>query len=622
MPKFNITTPSGQTVQVEGATQFDAMNSLLGQSGPDVSQLGSFGRGAAGMIPLGDQAYAGIASLAEHKPYNQERQEIAQEVQADKDTNPGARLAGQVAGVAAPIALTAGVAAPETLLGAAGQGALFGGASGAGKAIDTLASGGSGADAASDVALGAGTGALGGVAGQAAGNLLSKATSSLVPSADELSANATAGILGGTPRQIRSLPGKNPVETLNHMGDVIRGAKVGDAPVFSMGDRLPDRLEKFIALQQQAGKTIGDTIENAGVEPVSAQPIIDSLSTSMKFPTPDEKAHLESVIEKVKTYADENGQLPFQRLQQLKTDIGADAFHGQGNPVLQNAYHVINDIQDSELDKASSIINKPEFDQAKKQYQVMSRAVPMLKMGVARELGNKAAVTVPLAATATGHPLIGAAALMKPRLEQIAKNAVFGATGSVPKEVGNAVSRIPSMAGAASAAQQIPEVKAQTDLHLEHPAMAPWRQAFTKNAAQAKDPGEVAKANAVTDFTLSQRDPAYAKAKQTAAESPASPATPKQEPTKMAEGGIVAPIGDEPNLKPSLMNRIMDYKGSPAFGSTLPGLEKMAHKAEGDVEAPDTTLARSSVPEAPIETPWQEQLKAYIMKNKGNDGAN
>ncbi len=606
MAKFTIHQPSGQAVVVEAPSQEAALDQVLNASGPDVSALGSFGRGATGMIPLGDQAYAGVAGLAEHKPYLQERQEMQKEVEADKEQNPGARLAGQVAGVAAPIVATAGLAAPETLLGAAGQGALFGGAAGAGKAIDTLAGGGSGTEAAGDVALGAGVGAAGGAAGQAVGNLISKAGSALVPSADELSANATAGILGGTPRQVRSLPGKNPVETLNHMGDVIRGAKVGEAPLFSMGDRLPDRLEKFIAMQKQAGKVIGDTIENAGIEPVSAQPIMDTLASSTKFPTPDEKAHLDSVISMVKSYADKDGKLPFTRLQELKTDLGKEAFHGEGNPILQNAYHVITDVQDANLDKAANIINKPAFTQAKQQYQVMSRALPMLKMGVARELNNKASLTVPMAAAATGHPVLGVGALMKPRLEQMAKGAAFGLTGQIPAAVGNAVSRVPSMGGAMAASKAVPEVPIVTDVHLNHPSMAPWRETFQKNAAQAKDPAEIAKSHAVTDFTLSQRDPAYAKAKQTAAESPEM----GQETTKMADGGLVSPEKDN-----SLLSSLRD--NSPEAAGNLKGLQNVANQiAHPESSAPVRTTAPQDEMHQPFNPQLEERLKAFLMKSK------
>jgi hypothetical protein len=78
-------------------------------------------------------------------------------------------------------------------------------------------------------------------------------------------------------------------------------------------------------------------------------------------------------------------------------------------------------------------------------------------------------------------------------------------------------------------------------IDTNHPALAPWRPTFQKNAASATNAGEVQKANAVTDFVLSQRDPAYAAAKQKMAENPSpSPAETSQNPAKMADGGVVA----------------------------------------------------------------------------------
>lgn len=567
------------------------------------SVLGAAGRGAAGMIPLGEQAVAGATSLATHKTYAEERQALRDRIKQDIDTQPEARLAGQVAGVVAPIVATAGMAAPETLLGAAGQGALFGGAFGAGNAIDTMASGGSGMQAAGDVALGAATGAAGGAAGYGAGKLLGKAASTILPSPDEVKAHAIAGVVGGTPRQFRALPGKDPLKTINEMGDVLKGATVGGKPLVEAFEQYPDRLRKFIALQEQSGKVIGDTIESAGVEPIGVQPIVDSLNGSMKIASPPEQAHMASVIDHLKTYANADGKIPFQSLQKLKSTIGDQAFHGQGNPVLQNAYHVISDVQDAELEKASSIINKPGFDQAKKQYQAMSRFLPMLKMAVTKEVAGKSNLVVPGAALVTGHPIVAGGALLKPRLEQMMSGTMFKAAGSIPAGVGESMSKLPMVAGSIAATSQIP---APTDLHLKHPSMAPWKPTFDKNAANAKDPGEVAKSHAVTDFTLSQRDPAYAKAKQEAVDNPQKE---EETPTKMAEGGLIAEIKDAfTNTEP--------IKG---MGSTLEGLHnvmagntKPEPKPEPEAVQvyPKNEFHRSMNPQL------EEQLKAYLMGAK------
>ncbi len=75
-----------------------------------------------------------------------------------------------------------------------------------------------------------------------------------------------------------------------------------------------------------------------------------------------------------------------------------------------------------------------------------------------------------------------------------------------------------------------------TSINVNHPALAPWKATFDKNAATAKDTGEIQKSQAITDFVLSQRDPAYAAAKQKMSDNPTES---NQEPTKMAEGGVV-----------------------------------------------------------------------------------
>ncbi len=604
MPKFTITPPAGAPVTVEAPSREAALDQVLDAQGPNVSALGSFGRGATGMIPLGNQAYASIAGLAEHKPYEQERQELNQEIAADKETNPGSRLVGQAAGLAAPIIATGGLAAPETLGGAALQGAGFGGLYGAGNAIDTLSRGGSGAQAAGDVAMGAGFGAAGGAAGHGIGQLLgglgrkaavtasklggeegaipvaaqvgeqaaeaapkaaeaatpiaSEAPAAVqgkqgfFPSPEELRAEILAGNLGGSPRQLRAMPGKDIVQSLNHMGDIIKANSTSDNPLIGMTDRYSDRLRKFVALNQKSGKTIGNFIENAGAPPMPTADLASQIQNSAKFLNPSDQAQLQSVIGELDKYSalDKTpGAISFKRLQQLKGDLGDTAFHGQGNPVLQGAYHVISDAQENEIEKLGPAINKPEFMRAKEAYQMTSRAIPMLRMATARSLAKGySAFGAPLAALVTGHPVAALGTLLKEPLQRAAGAAAFGAP-----EIGETLGAVPSAVGA-QAAKAAPVAKAVTDIPLNHPSMAPWRKFFIPDPNNPQkmadggvvqpqeplDPAEIEKHNTVADFTLSQRDPAYAKAKQEALDNPQAEAEPKQ----MADGGVVT-SGDD-----------------------------------------------------------------------------
>lgn len=544
----------------------------------DTSALGAAGRGAVGMLPLGKQAYAGIESMVDNKPYVDKRHELEKDIESDIANHPGARLAGQAAGVVAPALLTGGA---STLGGTIAEGAAIGAGFGTGNAIDTLATGGSGAKAAGDVALGTLVGGAGGAAGRAAGNLIGKAASPFVNSQDELMAEATAGILGGTTRQIRSLPGKNPVQTLTKLGQDMGKYHVNGEPLIQVTDQMPARLDKFIALQKQAGQTIGDTIKSSNVEPIAVKPIVDELSTALKFATPDDQVQMQAVMNQINQYAEKNGTIPFERLQQLKGELGDRAFHGQGDPVLQAAYHTVSDVQDRELEKVSSVINKPAFDDAKNAYQMTSRAIPMLRMAVSKEIGGKTNILVPGAALLSGHPLVAAGALAKNRLSQMGSGAMFKALPMLPENAGAAVAGVPGMAGAQAGGAAVeqnmgethpvpgrgtpsPSATAPTTLNINHPALAQWKPMFQQNAKTAKNPGEVEKSHAVTDFILSQRDPGYAAAKKKASEEPVS----ENRPAKMAEGGIVAELKENFG------------KPVPGFGSTLEGLANVMKGAK------------------------------------------
>lgn len=654
MAQFTVHPPSGQPVTVEAPSQEAALDQVLSATGPDVSTLGSFGRGAVGMLPLGEQAYAGIAGLAEHKPYTQERQELTQEIQADKDTNPGARLAGQAAGVVLPTIATAGLAAPETLGGAALQGAGIGGLFGAGNAIDTLASGGSGARAAGDVALGAGVGAAGGVAAKTLGEFLgglgkkgtlegeavsgiphpSSAIETAPNAASEssmingrgvsvpsgkmsgptMSASAEAGgaeahipagspnpiistgeagglpgngysetvntpaasdselrarqaiqMWGASPGQVRKLPGKDLAQTVNHMVDVAEANSTPENNLFALTDRYADRARKFQALHDKTGKAIGDMIEGAKVEPIPANQVADNvLKQSIKLPTAQQKADLQELAAQIKGYADPSGNLDFKRLHQLKGDIGETAFAGQGNDVKQGAYHVISNLQEAEMNKVGAI-NIPAFKNLKQTYEMTSRVTPMLRRATAKSLTGRPSLTELL----SGHPIEALSKLGGERLEGIKNVVGFKVANALDK--GNLGSVSPGVAGA-GAAGAVPE-KMPTDVLLNHPALAKYRRPFAQAAAQAKDAGEAQKSEAVTAFKLSQTDPHFVKAQEEARANPTA-----QEPKKMAEGGIVM------SPDKSLLSRFKDNFSGPTrgFGSTLSGLETMAHKAAGE----------------------------------------
>lgn len=577
---------------------------------PSTSALGAAGRGAVGMIPLGEQAYAGIESLVDNAPYIEKRKELEKDIESDKANYPAARLAGQAAGVIAPALLTGGASLPG---GVVTEGAAMGAGFGAGKAIDTLASGGSGAQAAGDVALGTLTGAAGGAAGKALGNVVSKTAKPFVNSQDEILAEATAGILGGNTRQIRNLPGKNPVETLIKMGGDMSKYTVNGEPLVAITDQMPARLNKFLNLEEQSGKTIGDIIKSANVKPLSTAPIGEEMQAALKFATPDDQAQMKAVLEQVQKYANPDGTISFDRLHQLKREIGNRAFEGEGNAALKAAYNVVSDVQERELEKVSSAVNMDAFDQAKNAYWLTSRAVPMLRLAVSKEIGGKTNLIVPGAALLAGHPLVAAGALAKNRLAQMGSGAVFKGVQALPENVGEVAANLPGKIGGQVGGAQVQQNMGETKpvpgsktspiahenepnkLNLDHPAMAQWKGIFEQNASTAKDPGEVEKAHAVTDFVLSQRDPAYAAAKKKMkdeSQAPAAPVAPAAPaPIKMAEGGMI-PDKNDPN----------------AMGN-LRGLQELANKI---------TKKKPAEPKQkePFNLDFSDKLRAFLEERK------
>lgn len=661
-----------------GHMDFSALGAVpaVGGAGDEgeTSTLGAAGRGAVGMIPLGEQAYAGIESLVDKTPYIKERQELQKDIEADKAAHPGARLAGQAAGLLGPAILTGGASAPESIAAAAGEGALVGSAFGAGNAIDTVAGGGTGKDAAVDVAKGAALGGAGGAAAKLLGKFFAKTpslemeaveggiphpTAALAPTAgesiaagesptmmgvgrslpmgeakgplamagnapeippsvpsspvqgaapsipaagapglpvsdNELRARMLVQTLGGSARQVRKLPGKDLVQTLNKMGDIFE-----EHNVISPLDRFNDRLKKFQTLHDRAGKTIGETVDSANIEPIQVQPLVDALAQARKFPSPLQEQQLKAAADQIKRYAGPEGTLSFQRLHQLKVDIGKEAFEGQGDPILQAAYHVVGNAQDEALEKVGQQVNKPAFDKAKAAYQATERALPMLRMANAKSLVNKPSLTELL----SGHPIAAMSSLVKEPITRAANAIGFKASGAInPGAIGEALGSSGSKTAASASASR---------LNIDHPALAQWKPVFQKSAENAKNPGEMEKSHTVTDFILSQRDPAYAKAKQMAADEPIAEHTPGIKPIGMAEGGVVQ---EETQEEKDLRHN---------FGSNLEGfanqLKHPTHEARPTAAPlPSGTNARFHEPFNPE---FADKLRAFLEERKEAEDA-
>lgn len=661
----------GATPAHTGKIDFSAIGGVpaVGQDEPtdETTALGAAGRGAVGMIPLGNQAYSALTSTVEGKPYVQERKELEKEIQADIENHEPARLAGQAAGIVAPALVTGGSSVPESLLGAAGQGAAVGAGFGAGNAIDTLASGGSGAKAAGDVALGAGLGAAGGAVGEKLAGLAEKA----VPGVEEFAAKKAAQSVGMGSDELGNMSQQELVDT---------GKMLMDKNIVKPGASTQEMFDTAKALHENYGEKIGQ-IGNQATElglTTDTKPLLDVLgekyNNALELKNPDEaKAALwyKRGMADILAMANRNGaervgpdiaeaNLPqsfvtFDQLQKLKKSYGNSAFENGAvkNPAAADVYGQLSAGQKAIVSKASDNPNLPgELKDAMTGYSKLYPVVDGLQDVLGRErAGNMPAkgfgmigklvgqmpgqksptinALTSLGLLGAGHPMwaMGAATatLQNPRaMSSIAQ----GVANKIP-QVAGALPLAGAQVGGMAVQQNMGETKpvhanapsatkgqAPTTINVNHPALAPWKATFDKNAATAKDAGEVQKANAVTDFVLSQRDPAYAKAKQTMSENPMqSGQQTGQNPAKvagnMAEGGVMS---DGHTL------------GEPieGFGSTLPGLAEQLKHPTHEVPPPPQDMLPTRTTQKfnqPFNSDFADKLREFLNGQKERDDA-
>jgi len=633
-----------------GKVDFTALGAIpaVGTEEPtdETTALGAAGRGAVGMIPLGTQATAALSGAVENKPYLQERQEIEKEIQADIASHPVARMAGQAAGVVAPVIATGGSSVPMTVGEAAGQGAAIGAGFGAGNAIDTLASGGSGAKAAGEVALGAGLGAVGGAAGQKLAGLAEKA----VPGLEEFASKKAAQSVGMGSDELGNMSQQELLDT---------GKMLMDKNIVRPGASTQEMFDTAKAIHERYGDQIGQIGKQATEMGLTTdtKPLLDALeekySSASQLANPDEaKAALfyKRGMADIIAMANRNGAervapdittaqpasfITFDQLQQLKKSYGNSAFENGAvkNAAAADVYGQLSTAQKSIVNKAADNPNLPvQLKDAMAGYSKLYPVVDGLQDVLGRErAGNMPAkgfgmigklvgqlpgqktpainVLTSLGLLGAGHPLwaIGAATatLQNPR-------AMAGMAQSAAAAIPNIAGMLP-VAGA-QIAGSAPKSAAPTTINVSHPALAPWKPVFDRNAAMAKDAGELQKSQAVTDFILSQRDPAYAAAKQKMSDNPVATnqdnhlqnETPesRQNPAKMAEGGLTEPI--------------------PELGSTLEGLaSQLKNPTHEKKPVPMEDLPANSTQKfhQPFNSDMADKLKEFLRNQKENNDA-
>lgn len=667
-----------------GKIDFSALGAVpaVGQDDAEdeTTALGAAGRGAVGMIPLGEQAYSAVSAATDRKPYVEAREELEKEIAADKANHGVARLAGQAAGIAAPALLTGGSSVPASMAEAAGEGAMVGAGFGAGNAIDTLASGGSGGKAAGDVALGTALGAGGGMLGRKLAGMAGEA----VPAVEKFAARKAAQGVGLGSDELGNMTEQELIDT---------GKMLMAKNIVKQGASTQEMFNTAKALHEGYGEQIGQ-IGNQATElglTTDTKPLLDALgekyNAASELANPDErKAAIwyKRGMADIMAMANRNGAeritpdigtaqpgsfLTFDQLQKLKKSYGTSAFENGmvKNPAAADVYGQMSAGQKAIVNKAADNPNLPaELKDAMTGYSKMYPVVNGLQDVLGRErAGNMPAkgfgmmgkmvgqlpgqgdpkinALTSLGLLGMGHPMwaVGAATatLQNPRAMSAAAKGLANTIPEVAEKLPGVTSQIaggeahgsamhhmaekateqgfhhttesaihqnmgetkPMHEGGPSKSQKSP---APTSLNTSHPALAPWKQTFDKNAATAKNTGELQKSQAVTDFILSQRDPAYAAARQKMADNP-MPEEPKAEDNGMADGGIV--LG-EPIKE---------------FGSTLPGLEEqMKHPTHEAPPVEDTLPTRTTQRfNQPFNTDMEEKLKAFLMEKKGKDDA-
>lgn len=587
MDNFTVTTPSGKTVQVQAASERDAMLHAMGSEPSDVSTMGSFGRGALSMLPLGNQAYAGVASLAQNEPYTQERKELTQEQVQDKEQNPGATLAGKATGLIAPIVATSGLAAPETLLGAAAQGAGVGGLFGAGNAIDTLAGGGSGTKAAGDVALGAGFGAAGGAAGHALQGLLGEGAEAVKNSdiGQRLQAENISKALGLGPGALKALgkeTGSTPEAAIHGVWQDIQGLPGLPEDFVHPTGNINEKLGMLQAIKDRAGKEIGAARSAGGAAttadfPEGMQAAKDLVNQSENYVgIPDGSQESMKAIAAQLQAAQNAGKLNFDQMSQIRSAVGDQV--RRDVPGSHQIYRTLSNNLDNALDRIgdSANIDKGAFQAARKAYSTTSKLIPLMQRGAGREAsgtGGGLSNLLGIGGTLMGHSPAAIAPVahevQKIAAPEMLHNIMLGGLGT------EALNGVLPQAGAQAAASQSPELEKQ---------------------------------RVVNDYVMSQRSPAAAKqASDNAAKARENPVA--QKPQNMAAGGVVSQIKDA-----------LTATGPAAgFTSTLEGLQNVAHDEVHPPPESPVPVRTAAIPQQfhqPFNPQMVEQLKAYLLSTK------
>lgn len=498
----------------KSAPVFDPDTYLAEKTAPDEGALVAAGRGALRNFPGAQQLAAAAAPInpfSEKKNYSDEMQHLNEAAEASKAAHGVAYGTGAVAATAAPLLIPGVGAALESapFIGNAALGALSA-ASDVNLTKPTVGDFASvGGQALMAGGIGAGLHGVGKLLGRTAAPVekaaieaaektvpaaeemaaaapapkiepkasiagiavpSKKVASDFTPNAQRVYASTLAGGLGGTPRQLMRIFGKeNPVEALNRIGNWMDTAGPKGTSLHGLLDRPGELLEKVDLVHERSGKTIGDIIDRIGDSqkfkmraPVGenvklGQGMIDReglMHELRDFALNTADPTTEARINKLISTADRLDSKPisdFRMLQQLKEMTGKQiAKDAEMSPV----YGALADRMNRVVDAYGQSINNPEllaaYNKAKLDFHNASRLLPMLRYVEAREVAGGPAGHFSLRGLLSTIVNAGTDVVGLPPVEQLGKNAKLKAAPIIRNIVNTKPKSVPSNAPAVS----------------------------------------------------------------------------------------------------------------------------------------------------------------------------
>lgn len=480
MASLNVQAPDGKTLTVDvppgtdpsnyGALADDALSHYTTTvSQPSEGKIGSFLRGIANQMPLGNQ----FASLVSKGPYSQNLQAIKDITAQDKAQNPVSYGAGAVTGAVAPAAIPGVgelmVANPMT------AGAIMGGAN----AISDTDIQKHPLQAAVQAGTGASTGAL-----------LSGLINKIAPPVQNVMESKANDLANKSINMPSGVLGDMTEEERQSLGSFLRNQGL-------VGRDKQQILNKATELEDTYGQKIGEigtgmtkqglTVEDSGM---LTQPLVDKAEQFAMLEDPEANSMYKTYMAGAKAISSKGENPSWSDLQGLKQTYGDLAFKSNGeikNKAAADVYFTLSGALKDIATKASQNPNiSTEYQQALAGYSRMSPIVSGLTKEVDSELrGGPAHMGVHLprlvagfpgwlrapigvGALAAGHPLLAAAAALPEVMSPAIQSKVVGGIANAMPAINSGAQRIATQVATnpqtqAKVADLIKQLKAKYD---------------------------------------------------------------------------------------------------------------------------------------------------------------